>query len=288
MPREARSGRRPRPPRARPRAAGSAASLPARRRWGQHFLASPETARRIVEAAALEPDATVLEVGPGDGALTRALADRAGRLLAIEIDPKRAARLASALSEDPRVRIVAGNALDRRYGEWLAGEGFPGPAVLVANLPYNAATPLVTRAVEEPEAISRAVVTVQREVARRLSARPGDADYGYLSVRTAAAARARILFDLPPGAFRPAPRVVSSVVALAPRDAPLDPVLGRRALRLASLAFRARRKTLANALSAVAPRDVWQAALAAIGRGPLARAEELSLEDYLALAARVP
>ena len=288
MAREARSGRRPRPPGARPRAAGSDRSIPVRKRWGQHFLASPETARRIAGAAGLAPGETALEVGPGDGALTRELAVRAERLLAVEIDPRRAARLEAAFAGDARVRVLRGDVLDRPFAAWLAEAGFPGPAVLVANLPYNAATPIVTQALEEPEAVARAVVTVQREVARRMIARPGDAAYGYLSVRATSAAEGRILFDLPPGAFRPAPRVVSSVVAFTPRDPALDPDLRRRALRIASFAFRMRRKTLANALGALAPRGFWLEALAAMGRGPFARAEELALEDYLALAARLP
>ena len=259
-----------------------------RKRWGQHFLASPEIARRIAEAASLAPADTVLEVGPGDGALTRELLPRAHRIVAIEIDPRRAARLAAELEGHPRARVLPGDVLERSFAEWLAEAGASPPAVLVANLPYNAATPIVTQAIEEPAAIARAVVTVQREVARRFAARPGDPDYGFLSVRASAAAEARVLFDLPPGAFRPPPKVTSSVLALTPRKAPLDPDLRGRALRLASLAFRARRKTLANALAGVAPRGVWQQALTALGRSPLARAEELALDDYLALAARVP
>ncbi len=125
-------------------------------------------------------------------------------------------------------------------------------------------------------------------MARRFAARAGDEDYGYLSVRAAAFARARVLFDLPPSAFRPRPKVVSSVLELLPRLPALDPPLRARALQLASLGFRSRRKTLANALSPAGPRDAWAAALDAIGRGARARAEELSLEDFLELARRVP
>jgi 16S rRNA (adenine1518-N6/adenine1519-N6)-dimethyltransferase len=262
--------------------------IPARRRWGQHFLVHAETAERIVRAAGLSPQETVIEVGPGDGALTRPLLAQARRVLAVEIDPARAARLAGRLGSPPedRLRVRSGDALEKSYAEHLAEAGWEPPAVLVANLPYNAATPLLTRAVEEPGAITRIVATVQREVADRLTARAGDDAYGYLSVRTAAFASARRLFDIPPGAFRPAPQVVSSVVEIRPIDAVPSP---RRAgaLALASRGFHARRKVLPNALAAEGTRDSWVRALAAIGKDPRVRAEELSWEDWLALAEQV-
>jgi 16S rRNA (adenine1518-N6/adenine1519-N6)-dimethyltransferase len=261
-------------------------ALPARRKWGQHFLARPETAERIVDAARLAPNDSVLEIGPGDGALTRPLSRRAARVVAVEIDPLRADVLERELGGD-RVVILRGDALSRSPGAWLRDGGVDGCGVLVANLPYNVATPIVQAAVEDP-AIRRSVVTVQREVARRLAAKAGDAEYGYVSVRTAAHADARILFDLPPGAFRPAPKVTSSVVSLVPRAEPLDPRARDAALRLASLGFGARRKTLANALSRLAPRATWERALEAIGFDRRARAEELSLEDFLALALALP
>ena len=259
--------------------------IPARKRWGQHFLASDATARRIVDAAGVGAGDTVLEIGPGEGALTRVLAERARRVLAVEIDPARARLLAAEFAGDPRVRVVEGDALERSYAAWLESAGWYGPALLVGNLPYNVATLLLLAAIEEPRTVSRAVATVQREVARRFAARPGDEEYGYLSVRAAASARARVLFDLPPGAFRPRPKVTSSVLDLVPRT--LDPTTAAargRALSLASLGFRFRRKTLANALSAAGARARWEAALESIGRSPRARAEELAFEDYVALA----
>ncbi len=290
MAREAVSRRRPgaRTGRATRASDGETGFLPARRRWGQHFLASPRTAERIVEAARLSAGDSVVEVGPGEGALTRPLAARAGRVLAIEIDPRRAEALRRDLSSEPAVTLIAGDALEKPFGEWLAGAGWTGPAILVANLPYNVATPIVTRAIEEPRAISRAVVTVQREVARRFAAAPGDEDYGFLSVRAAAFASARILFDLPPGAFRPRPKVHSSVLELIPRDPPLDPTIRKRALEIASLGFRSRRKTLGNALASLGPRETWEAALRELGRGAKTRAEELSLGEFMEIARRAP
>jgi len=261
--------------------------IPVRKRWGQHFLVSPATAERIADAARLDADDTVIEVGPGDGALTRPLAARAGRLLAIEIDPMRADALAAEFTADARVRVLTGDALAKPFGEWLAETGWKGPAVLAANLPYNVATPILLAAIEEPSAISRAVATVQKEVARRFAARAGSAAYGYLSVRAAAFADARVLFDIPPGAFRPRPKVVSSVLELVPRSQALDSGLRDRAMALASLGFRQRRKTLANALAAAGPRAAWEEALEELGKDRRVRAEELSLDDFLALA-RMP
>ena len=259
--------------------------LPARRRWGQNFLANPETAEKIVAAARVDRDDTVLEIGPGDGALTRPLVKTGARVVAVEIDPLRARALQTELAGEPRVRVLQGDVLARPIAEWLAeADAPPSAAVLVANLPYNVATPILTAALDAPETIRRSVATVQREVARRFVARPGEDGYGYLSVRAAARAAGRILFDLPPGAFRPRPKVHSSVLELVPRTDPPDPELARRALCLASLGFNARRKTLANALSSAAPRAFWEEALLGLGRDPRTRAEELSLDDFLALA----
>jgi 16S rRNA (adenine1518-N6/adenine1519-N6)-dimethyltransferase len=267
--------RQPGPPRPR---------IPARKRWGQHFLASPETARRIVAAARVGPQDCVLEVGPGEGALTRFLAESARTVAAVEIDPLRAEALAAEYAGDPRVRVFHGDVLDRPIGRWLEAAGCEDGGLLVANLPYNAATPILFAALAPEGRIRRAVATVQREVARRFVARPGQEGYGYLSVRATALAEGRILFDLPPGAFRPRPKVTSSVLELVPRPGPAEPGLVRRALTLASLGFNARRKTLANALSSAAPRASWESALAALGKSPRVRAEELGLDDFLALA----
>jgi len=274
------------PPQHDRRAGPRHAGIPARKRWGQNFLANPGTAERIVDAAGVTAADTVLEIGPGEGALTRPLAVRARCVVAVEIDPLRAEALAGEFGPGSPVRIFQGDILERPFRQWLAGagEGCGDTALLVANLPYNVATPILVAAIEDRETIRRSVATVQREVARRFVARPGDEAYGYLSVRSAAHATGRILFDLPPGAFRPRPKVMSSVLELTPRTEPLDAELVRRALCLASLGFNARRKTLANALSSAAPRVQWERGLEALGKTARARAEELSLENFLALA----
>jgi 16S rRNA (adenine1518-N6/adenine1519-N6)-dimethyltransferase len=261
--------------------------IPARKRWGQHFLVRPETANRIVDAARIGPEDTVVEVGPGDGALTRPLAERAARVLAIEIDPLRAEALRREFVGRAGVRIAGGDALGKTFREWLSEAGWEPPAIFVSNLPYNAATAILLNAIEEEGVFSRAVGTVQKEVARRFVAVPGDDGYGYLSVRAAAAARGRVLFDLPAGAFRPPPKVKSSVLELTPRPAGIGPEARQGALRLASLAFRWRRKTVPNALSSAADRRQIERELVDLGRNPRARPEDLSLEDYAALAERL-
>lgn len=261
--------------------------IPARKRWGQHFLVRPETANRIVDAARIRADDTVVEVGPGDGALTRPLAARALRLLAIEIDPLRSEALGRELAGREGVRIRAGDALGRTFGEWLSEAGWAPPAIFVSNLPYNAATAILLRAIEEEGVFSRAVGTVQKEVARRFAAVPGSEGYGYLSVRAAAFAQVRVLFDLAPGAFRPPPKVKSSVLELTPRSPGIGPDERKGALHLASLAFRWRRKTVPNALSSAADRRDVERALEEMGCNPRARPEDLSLQDYAALAGRI-
>lgn len=263
--------------------------IPARKRWGQHFLVRPETARRIVDAARLGSGDTAFEVGPGDGALTRPLVERAGRVLAVEIDPMRADALERELSGSPSFRLLRGDVLDRTFRQWLEDAGWGPPAVFVSNLPYNAATPILLRSVEEEGTFSRSIATVQKEVARRFAAKRGEEGYGYLSVRTAAFAQARSLFDLPAGAFRPPPKVTSTVIELVPRSPRLEHASRERALALASLAFRSRRKTAANAISGASAvaRSSVERALEEQGFDPRVRAEELSLETYLALGEKI-
>jgi len=161
----------------------------------------------------------------------------------------------------------------------------PQRTLIVANL--TAATPILLRAVEEEGVFRRIVGTVQKEVARRFAAKPGAEGYGYLSVRAAAFASARVLFDLPAGAFRPPPKVKSSVLELTPREPGFDRARRDGALRLASLAFRWRRKTLPNALSSALDRRSVERALVEMGRDPRARPEELSLDDYAELDRRI-
>lgn len=264
------------------------AALPKLKKWGQHFLADSGIARRIVAAAEIGPGESVIEVGPGGGALTALLAETPGRVLAVEIDPRRAAALERDFSSSENVRVVAGDFLSRSVRDWLATAALSPPAVLVGNLPYNVATRILAGAVEQRAEISRIVATVQQEVARRLVARPGDEAYGYLSVRMSLFARTKLLFDIRPGAFRPAPKVVSTVVGIVPREPPVAGEELDRLLEVVSRAFRSRRKTLANALSGEGGRARWLAALLAAGLPEKSRAEELDADDFLRLLRAAP
>ncbi len=238
------------------------------KRFGQNFLVSEAHLRRIVEAA--RPLAgPVFEVGPGLGVLTRALAQAGAEVTAIEKDLRLKPLLEETLAGLP-VRLVFQDAL---FYPW---EEVPEGSLLVANLPYRIATPLVTRLLKTGR-FARLVFLVQKEVAERMTARPKTPAYGLLSLRVAHHAQAERLFDLPPGAFFPPPKVWSSLVRLTPRGVPDDPNL----FALIEAAFSKRRKTLLNALTAAGyPRERVAEALAALDLPQEVRAEELDLEGF--------
>ena len=265
------------------REALAAAGLRPRKRWGQHFLCDPAVARRIVETAELGPRSVVLEIGPGLGALTDDLAARAGRLYLVEIDPGLATRLAAQYANDPRVRVVAGDVLSLPLGELVSEPS----ATVVANLPYNIALPVLFRLLDLRARFPRAVVMLQREMAARLAARAGSADYGITSVLLQAFAELRVAFGVSRRSFLPCPDVDSAVVdirwSVAPRAEVGDPELFRDVVRSA---FGQRRKMLRNALAALAARRGVTAtgALARAGIAPAARAETLDLAAFARLA----
>jgi 16S rRNA (adenine1518-N6/adenine1519-N6)-dimethyltransferase len=263
-----------------------AAGLRPQKRWGQHFLCDPGVASRIVDTARLGPDATVLEVGPGLGALTDALAARSARLYLVEIDRGLADRLTERYVAQPHVRILVGDVLALPLPDLLPD----GDVTVVANLPYNVSTPVIFRLLALRERVRRAVVMVQREVAERMVAGPGTAARGVLSVQVQTWADVRIAFGVSRRSFLPQPRVDSAVVTLdvapAPRVA-IDDVAAYEAVVRA--AFGQRRKMLRNALARLAAgRGLDAAALdAACGRAgvsPQARAEALTLDDFARLA----
>jgi 16S rRNA (adenine1518-N6/adenine1519-N6)-dimethyltransferase len=184
----------------------------AKRRLGQHFLSDPRILERIADALGATDRDTVLEIGPGPGGLTAPLAERAGRLVAIEKDPD----LVPALRERfPRITVVEGDALAL---DWHALAG--GGALVAGNIPYNITSPLIDKALTPPRP-RRIVFLVQKEVADRVTAEPGSAAYGALSVGVQAVARAERLFVVPAGAFHPRPKVDSAVLRLSPLEPPL-------------------------------------------------------------------
>lgn len=251
-----------------------------RPRWGQNFLADPRYSRRIVDALGSRPGETVVEIGPGRGALTGLLLEAGLRVVAIEIDERLAAALRSGATGRPLV-VVTADALRTDLGAVLLAAGASPPVSLVGNLPYESATPMLRGFLRRADLLARLIVMVQREVAARLAAEPGSGAYGYLTLEVGARAKVRHLFDVPPGAFSPPPKVTSSVVELLPHPAPPG---SEEALRVASAAFASRRKTILNSLAARWGRERAAEALRAAHIPPLARAEELPLSRFVELA----
>lgn len=212
---------------------------PTRKGLGQHFLNDRRILGRIADALRIGPTDTVLEIGPGRGALTDVLAERAGRLVAIEYDRALAELLRQRYLRRPNVLIAEANVLEVALGDLAAG-----PYLLVGNVPYYITTPILFHALVPPRA-ERAVYLVQKEVAQRLCAEPGSKTYGALTVNVAALARAESLFGVPAGAFTPPPKVDSAVVRITPLAEPLvSPEEERRFRTLVQGAFGMRRKQM--------------------------------------------
>lgn len=259
-----------------------------RRRLGQSFLVAPGIAGRIVEAAGVTHEDLVVEVGPGTGALTEVLLARARHLLAIEVDSRLHALLVGRFGRPARATWVLGDALTYPYQTEVPRLAAGRRALVVANLPYAVATPLLLRLLECGSLFDRLVLMLQREVADRITAGPGGKAYGPLTLAVQARAAARRLFTVPPAAFHPRPAVASTVLAFVPYTDPPVPPAERPGLEAAvRAAFGQRRKMLRQALGAagtgIAPPRVG-AILEAAGIDGRRRGETLSLEEFRRLA----
>jgi 16S rRNA (adenine1518-N6/adenine1519-N6)-dimethyltransferase len=250
-------------------------------RLGQHFLFDPAILGRIADAALLTPRDVVLEIGPGRGTLTRHLAARARRVVAIEADARLAAALRAAPPAD-NVEVLDGDALTLPW---------PRADVVCGNIPYQITSPLIERALTPPR--PRCIVfLIQREVADRLAAGPGSRTYGALSAGVQLVADVERLFGVRAGAFRPPPRVESALVRITPREVPL--VAGgaeeQRVRAVIRLAFAHRRRQLQRTLREDAGLDALGAArlLEGIGLSPAVRAEQLGPAEFVALARALP
>lgn len=245
------------------------------RALGQNFVADPNTVRRIARLAGVGPGDRVVEIGPGLGSLTLALVETGAEVTAVELDRHLLPALRRVV--DPHgVRIVHGDALALDWDELLGDGDADRPWVLVANLPYNVATPLVLQLLERVPAITTMLVMVQREVAERLAARPGDPAYGIPSVKVAYWADAEVVGRVPPTVFVPQPRVESALVRLRRLPAPRVGADPHRLFRLVEAAFAQRRKMLRRSLAGL----VDAAAFARAGVPPEARPEQLDLTDW--------
>ena len=260
---------------------------------GQHFLASESAGLRIVEALGDVSQATVLEIGPGRGALTDLLAERSRRLIAIELDRVLAAQLRMKFSTRPNVEIIEGDFLEieldtvfgPKPGSLRPGLNYePERARVVGNLPYYITSDILLRLLTYHRYFSTIVVMVQKEVADRLAASPGSRDYGLLSATAQLYGRVEKLFTLPPAAFAPPPKVHSSVVrvTIGPRFEKLR-VPEAEFISFLKLCFGQKRKTLWNNLKTQYDETRLRAALAKSGVKPAVRAEALSLEKMAAL-----
>ena len=247
--------------------------LRADKSFGQNFLVDRNALQAIVEAASLSPDNTVLEIGPGLGVLTRELALRAKEVVSVELDARLLPALKETLAETSNVALIHGDGLTFDL------QTLPQGSLLVANLPYNVATPILVRALESGR-FKRLVFLVQKEVAQRLRAAPGGGAYGALSLIVAHFAKAEIIRDVKPSAFFPPPEVTSSVVRLEVTNTARDPEL----FSLIHHAFRHRRKTLKkNLLMAGFEKARVDAALEALTLDPRTRAEALDISQFTAL-----
>jgi len=248
-----------------------------KKHFGQHFLASEGIIDRIVRAIDPKPGDCMVEIGPGQGAITLPLLRRLGELTVVELDRDLVGPLAEAARMHGTLAVIQADVLTVDFTAIAAGR----PLRLVGNLPYNISSPILFHALDHARSIADMHFMLQKEVVDRMAAAPGSKVYGRLSVMLQAYCRVHALFDVPPGAFRPPPKVDSAVVRLLPR--PRDEAGIADHARFAAVveaAFAQRRKTLRNALSALATGDDLRAA----GIDPGARAETIPVPAFVALA----
>ena len=252
-------------------------SGPAKKSLGQHFLHERGVVDKIILAVDPQPGDRLVEIGPGQGAMTFPLLRRHGSLTAIEFDRDLLGPLTEAAREYGELTLVHANVLDVDFGALAGGQ----PIRLVGNLPYNLSSPILFHALEHAAAIRDMHFMLQKEVVDRMAAAPGSKVYGRLSVMLQAWCKVTALFTVGPGAFRPPPKVDSAVVRLVPR--PPDTVGIDDPVRFSAIvrdAFGQRRKTLRNALSA----QCDEATIRGAGLDPQARAEQLAVADFVRLA----
>jgi 16S rRNA (adenine1518-N6/adenine1519-N6)-dimethyltransferase len=253
----------------------------ARKRFGQHFLASEGVLRKIVAGAGVESGDRVVEIGPGLGGLTECLLEAGCEVLAVELDRDLAAFLRERLGDRPGFSLVEQDATTVDWAEMLPGEDW----ACVANLPYNVGTTLVTQMLRHPGRLKRLVVMLQKEVAERMVAAAGDRKRGSLSVYCQSRASVRLLMKVPPGAFMPPPKVESAVIVLDILPEPVTGGVDADALEaFVKLGFSFPRKTLGRTLGSRYGRLAVLAALASLELPEKSRAAELDVETWCRLA----
>ena len=253
----------------------------ARKRFGQNFLHDQQVINRIISSIAPQPDDLLVEIGPGQAALTRPLLDSGAELHLIELDRDLVARLEDKFAGEANITIHSCDALKANIPELTGNRPFR----LIGNLPYNISTPLIFHVLQWNELVTDMHFMLQKEVVDRMAAEPGSKTYGRLSVMTQYRARVIPLFDVQPGSFVPVPKVCSSIVRLQPlKVPPVDAGSVENLNKVVTAAFSMRRKTLRNSLRKVLDADQ----IIAAGIDPGQRAEQLSLSEFAALARSLP
>ncbi|RMH06015.1 MAG: ribosomal RNA small subunit methyltransferase A [Nitrospirae bacterium] len=255
------------------------AAIRPKKALGQHFLVDPNIIKKILAVAAVQKDQTVLEIGPGQGALTRALCEAARQVIAVEIDQTFTPILEALQQQYPHLEVKWEDALTVDY------QALPPGTVVVANLPYYLSTPLLCRLLESGLRLARMVLTLQVEVAQRLVAGPGNRDYGSLSVIVQSCAAVERAFSIAPSCFFPRPAVESAVVVISPNPSSMKPQRRQALVHTVKTAFAHRRKTLLNSFREEGwPVEKVVEALQTARIDPMRRAETLSIQEFLALA----
>ena len=256
--------------------------------FGQNFIVNPGVPPKIVDAAGIDRSCGVIEIGPGIGVLTKEMARRAGKVVAVEVDKRLPPVLEETLAGFDNVKVVLQDVLKTDL-KALAAQEFPGMKVVVcANLPYYITSPIIMKLLEDKLPIDNITVMVQKEAAERLAALPGTRESGAVSCAVRYFAQPRMMFSVQAGSFYPAPKVTSAVVRMDIRPTPAVSVPDEKAyFALVRAAFGQRRKTAANSIAAGLgiPRPRVTAALEAAGLDPRVRPEQLTLEDFAAVDA---
>lgn len=255
--------------------------------FGQNFIVNPGVPPKIVDAAGIDRRFGVLEIGPGIGVLTREIARRAGKVVAIEVDKRLPPVLAETLAGFDNVKVILQDVLKADLPALMQQEFAGMPVAVCANLPYYITSPILMRLLEEKLPIRQITVMVQKEAAERICAAPGTRQAGAISYAVAYYAKPQVLFSVQPGSFYPPPKVTSAVIRLEVHPEPPVPVPDEAAyFRLVRAAFGQRRKTAANAISAGLglPKAQVTAAMEQAGLPATARPEQLTLEQFAALS----
>ncbi len=260
-------------------------NLRAKKKWGQNFLVDANIRSKIVEAAGINATTLVIEIGPGQGAITELIAQQCSTLLAYEIDPELVLLLKSQFKENDNVLIKEGDFLLSDVNEDIKSVKKPFSSIkVVANLPYYITSPIISKLMLEVSGVDEIIIMVQYEVAVRLTASVKDSDYRALSVITNYYAQTELLFKVPPQAFKPQPQVDSTVIRLRRHDQRLvEPHKEVEWVRFIRFSFQQPRKTLVNNLSAAYPisKEKITSILETIGLAPLIRAESLEITDLV-------